>query len=123
MVFKKQNDELMLSLAVRNNMDLDKVLSAYLISGDDFFMLLHVFEGQSLKIPSKRRLCAANLHNIHYIEDDERKFSDYNKGEILEYKGKEYNVVSSEKKILNHYYIPVIESEVLDECETFQDDE
>ena len=123
MIFKKQNDKLMASLAVRNNMDIDKVLSAYLITGDDFFMLLHIFEGQTLKIPSKRRLCAANLHNIKYIEDDKQLFSDYKKGEIIEYKDKEYTVVSSEKKILNHYYIPVIESEVLDECETFSDDE
>jgi hypothetical protein len=43
MIFKKQNDALMTSLAIRNNIDIDKVLSAYLICGHDFFMLLHIF--------------------------------------------------------------------------------
>ena len=123
MIFKKENDELMVSLAVKNNMDIDKILSAYLICGDDFFMLLHVFEGQTLHIPSKRRLCAANIHNIHYIEDNKQVYGDYVKGEIIEYKGVEYTVVAPEKKILNHYYIPVIESEVLDGTKDYGNDE
>jgi len=123
MIFKKENDELMLSLAVKNGMDIDKVISAYLIAGDDFFMLLHVFEGQTLKVPSKRRLCAANIHNIHYIEDDKRLYADYVKGDVIDYKGTEYTVIAGEKKVINHYYIPVIESEVLDGTDTEGNDE
>lgn len=114
MIFQKENDDLMLNLAVKNNLDIDKVLSAYLITGNDFFMLLHIFEGQTLKVPSKRRLCTANMHNIKYIEDDKRIYKDCIKGNVIDYKGIEYTVVSTEKKVLNHYYIPVIESEVLD---------
>ena len=117
MIFQKQNDDLMLNLAIKNNLDIDKVLSAYLITGDDFFMLLHIFEGQTLKVPSKRRLCVANMHNIKYIEDDKKIYADYVKGDIIDYKGTEYTVVAPEKRVINHYYIPVIESEVLDERE------
>ena len=114
MIFKKENDALMLELALKNNIDLDKVISAYLVTGDAFFMLLHIFEGQTLKIPSKRRLGAANLHNILFIEDDKRQFADYEKKQYLEYKGESYVVVAPEKKLLNHYYLPVIKEEALE---------
>ena len=114
MIFKKNNDELMLNLALKNNADLDKVISAYLVTGDTFFILLHIFEGQTLKVPSKRRLGAANLHNILFIEDDKRQFADYRKKQFLEYKGESYIVVAPEKKLLNHYYIPVIKEETLE---------
>lgn len=87
------------------------MLSAYLITGDMLFMLLHVFEGQNLKVPSKRRLNALNLHNIQFIEDDKQLYKDYEKYDSLEYKGKMYSVISEEKKLLNHYYIPVIPTE------------
>lgn len=110
MIFSKDNDEMLLNLAQKNNVDMDRVLSAYLVCGDQLFMLLHIFEGQDLHIPSKRRLNAANAHNIHFIEDDKRKFADYEKYDSLKYKGIWYNVVAEEKKILNHWYIPVIES-------------
>lgn len=111
MIFSlKNNDELLLNLATRNNIDMDRILSAYLVCGDQLFMLLHIFEGQDLHIPSKRRLNAANAHNIHFIEDDERKYADYEKYDSLEYKGQWYNVVQEERKILNHWYLPVIES-------------
>lgn len=115
MVFQKDGDELLLNLAVKNNCDLDKIISAYLIAGNSLFMLLHVFEGQTLKVPSGRKLNAANLHNVFFIEDDERKFADYEKHQYLEYKGVEYQVAAPEKKILNHYYIPVIKSDILEE--------
>ena len=110
MIFSKENDEMLLNLALKNNIDIDRVLSAYLICGDLLFMLLHVFEGQDLHVPSKRRLNAANAHNIHFIEDDKREFADYEKYDSLEYKGQWYNVVQEERKILNHWYLPVIES-------------
>ena len=110
MIFSKDNDEMLLNLAQKNNVDMDRILSAYLVCGDQLFMLLHIFEGQDLHIPSKRRLNAANAHNIHFIEDDKREFADYEKYDSLKYKGEWYNVVAEEKKILNHWYIPVIES-------------
>ena len=50
-----------------------------------------------------------------FIEDDERRYSDYKKKEVLEYKGDEYCVVAQERKLLNHYYIPVIKMDVLEE--------
>lgn len=114
MIFQKQGDELLTSIALKNNLDMDKVISAYLILGDDMLMLMHIFEGQTLNIPSKRRLSCANLHNILFIEDDERRYSDYKKKEVLEYKGDEYCVVAPESKLLNHYYIPVIKMDVLE---------
>ena len=114
MIFKKENDELLLNLAIKNKVDMDKILSAYLVSGDQLFMLLHIFEGQDLHIPSQRRLNAANAHNIHFIEDDERQYADYERYDSLEYKGQWYNVVAEEKRILNHYYIPVIKSGEID---------
>lgn len=110
MIFSKPNDKMLLNLAQKNNIDMDRILSAYLVCGDRLFMLLHIFEGQDLHIPSKRRLNAANAHNIHFIEDDKREFADYEKYDSLFYKGEWYNVVAEEKKILNHWYIPVIES-------------
>lgn len=117
MIFQKNGDELITSLAVRNNMDIDKVISAYLITGDQLLMLLHIFEGQTLTIPSKRRLGCANLHNVLFIEDDKQLYKDYEKKQILEYKGEEYVVVNKERKILNHYYLPVIKEETLEEEE------
>ena len=115
MIFSKENDKLLLNLAQKNNVDMDRILSAYLVCGDQLFMLLHIFEGQDLHIPSKRRLNAANAHNIHFIEDDKREFADYEKYDSLEYKGHWYNVVAEEKKILNHWYIPVIESKEVED--------
>ena len=115
MVFQKDKDELITSLAVKNGLDLDKVISCYLVSGDQLFVLMRILEGQTVTIPSKRRLGCSNLHNIHFIEDDERIYSDYKKNEVLEYKGKEYTVVNSERKILNHYYLPVTEEEEEDD--------
>ena len=113
MIFSKENDEMLLNLAIKNNLDMDKVLAAYLITGDMFFMLLHVFEGQDLHIPSKRKLNAANLKNIEFIEDDKRHFADYEKYDCLEYKGNMYSVICEEKRILNHWYLPVVLSEVI----------
>lgn len=98
-------------------MDLDRVISAYLVTGDEFLILLHMFEGQTLTIPSERRLGVANLYNVQFIEDDERRFSDYKKKEILEYNNESYVVVAPEKKILNHYYLPVIKETILEEKE------
>lgn len=115
MTFQKDNDDLAASLAVKNNLDMDSVLAAYLIAGNDIFMLLHLFEGRQLRIPSKRRLSATNCHNIKFIEDDERKYFQYEKNDEIEYNGKTYIVISEEKKILNHYYIPLIPIEARDE--------
>lgn len=115
MIFQKQGDELLTSIAIKNNLDMDKMISAYLILGEDMLMLMHIFEGQTLDIPSKRRLSCANLHNILFIEDDERKYSDYKKKQILEYKGVEYCVVAPERKLLNHYYVSVIPLDVLED--------
>lgn len=115
MIFQKQGDELLTSIAIKNNLDMDKVISAYLILGEDMLMLMHIFEGQTLNIPSKRRLSCANLHNILFIEDDERRYSDYKKKQILEYKGVEYCVVAPERKLLNHYYVSVIPLDVLED--------
>lgn len=115
MIFQKQGDELLTSIAIKNNLDMDKMISAYLILGEDMLMLMHIFEGQTLNIPSKRRLSCANLHNILFIEDDERRYSDYKKKQILEYKGVEYCVVAPERKLLNHYYVSVIPLDVLED--------
>lgn len=122
MIFAKNGDELLCSLATRNRVDLDKVISAYLITGEQLLMLLHIFEGQTLNIPSKRRLNCANLHNILFIEDDERKYADYQKKQILTYKDVEYIVVSEEKKVLNHYYLPVIREDTLEEDDVESDE-
>lgn len=122
MIFAKDGDELLCSLATRNRIDLDKVISAYLITGEQLLMLLHIFEGQTLTIPSKRRLNCANLHNILFIEDDERKCADYQKKQILTYKDEDYIVVSEEKKVLNHYYLPVIKEDTLEEDDGNSDD-
>lgn len=113
MIFSKENDKMLMNLALKNNLDMDKVLSAYLITGDLFFMLLHVFEGQDLHVPSKRRLNAANLHNIEFLEDDKREYKDYEKYDSIEKDGKFYTVISEERKILNHWYLPIILSEVI----------
>ena len=116
MIFKpSESDNLFASLALKNNMDLDKVVSAYLVTGDAFLILLHIFEGQTLNIPSERRLGVANLHNIQFIEDDKQEFADYKKKQILEYNNESYVVVAPEKKFLNHYYLPVIKEESLKE--------
>lgn len=107
MIFRKDGDKLLAALASKTNMDMDKVISAYLILGDDLFLLLRIFEGQTFSLPSKRRLGCMNLHNIYFIEDDERKYADYERKQIIETDGKEYCVAGKEKKFLNHYYIPV----------------
>ena len=107
MIFQKENDEILAYLATKNNMDMESVIAAYLVMGDKFDILLQIFEGRTLKIPSKRKLNCPNLNNIHFIEDDERKYFDYVKGNIISIGDNEYKVISSEKKILNHYYLPV----------------
>ena len=110
MIFKC-DDKFLVSLAEKNNLDMDKFLSAYLIMGEQFLLLLHVFEGQDLHIPSKRRLSAPSLHNIFFIEDDEEKYKDYVAGNVITENDVDYVVVAKEKRILNHIYIPVIKEE------------
>ena len=109
MIFQKDNDKLLTSIAVKNNLDMDKVISGYLIMGEQFLMLLHVFEGQELKVPSKRRLSSPSLKNIEFIEDDERKYAEYQKSDVIDLNDREYIVIDCEKKYLNHWYIPVME--------------
>ena len=108
MIFHKNNDTFLSSLAVKNNLDMDKLLSAYLKMGEKFLFLLHVFEGCELHIPSKRRLCSPSLYNIQFIEDDNKDYEDYKKGDIICYKENSYKIVSNETKILNHWYLAVI---------------
>jgi len=111
MIFHKNNDTFLASLAIKNNLDMDKLLSGYLIMGEKWLLLMHVFEGCVLKIPSKRRLSSPSLYNIHYIEDDERVYGDYKRNDVLTYKDVDYIVVAEEKKVLNHWYLPVIHEE------------
>ena len=113
MIFSKENDVMLMNLAVKNNLDMDKVLSAYLVTGDLCFMLMHIFEGQNIHIPSKIRLNAANLKNMEFIEDDKRLYKDYDRYDPVEYKGQEYTVIAEEKKVLNHWYLPVVLSEAV----------
>ena len=114
MIFKpSEGDKLFASLAIKSKMDIDKAIAAYLVTGDAFLILLHMFEGQTLNIPSERRLGTENLHNIQFIEDDKRQFADYDKKQILEYKGNSYVVVAKERKFLNHYYLPVIQEKTI----------
>lgn len=110
MIFSKENSSLVVSTAIKNNLDIDKALAAYLTVGNDIFVLFHILEGQVVQFPSKRRLLNSTLHNIQFIEDDDRIYADYEKNDSIEYKGEFYSVISTEKKILNHYYIPVIKS-------------
>ena len=110
MVFECK-DEFLISLAEKNNLDMDKFLSAYLIMGEQFLLLLHAFEGQDLHVPSKRKLSAPSLHNILFIEDDEEKYCDYVKGNVITKNDVDYVVIAKERKILNHIYIPVIKEE------------
>jgi len=111
MIFQKDGDKFLASLAIKNNVDMDKILSAYLILGENVSLILHIFEGCDLHIPSERKLGNGTLHNIKFIEDDARKYSDYKKGEYINLEDKSYKVVAPEKKILNHWYVPVIEEE------------
>jgi hypothetical protein len=108
-IFQKENDKLLLSLAVKNNLDMDSVIAGYLIMGEQFLMMMRVFEGRQLQIPSKRRLCSPSLRNIHFIEDDKRKYEDYERDDVIDLGDKEYTVVAEERKVLNHWYIPVVE--------------
>ena len=110
MTFKKENDNMLMSLAVKNNLDMDSVIAGYLIMGEQFLMMMHVFEGKLLQIPSKRRLCSPTLKNVHFIEDDKRKYKEYERDDVIDVGDKEYIVVSEEKKLLNHWYIPVVEA-------------
>ena len=108
MIFQKE-DELLASIIVKNNLDSDKVIAGYLIMGIQFPLLLYVFEGQDIHVPSKRRLQSPSLRNINFIEDDERKYEGYEKDDVIDVNDKEYIVVSEERKFLNHWYIPVME--------------
>lgn len=112
MIFsQKRSDEKICALGIKNNLDMDKLLAGYLIMGEQFLLLLHVFEGQELHIPSSRRLASPILKNIHFIEDDERIYKDYEKDDVIDVDENEFTVVDSEKKILNHWYIPVMKVE------------
>ena len=117
MVLKKNGDRFLMDMAARNELDPDKMTAAWLILGDDLFVLLRLFEGQTLKVPSKRRLNFARKNSAFFIEDDKRKWRDWKKGEYLEYDDKSYLVLAPERKILNHWYIPVVDEDSLDEEE------
>ena len=110
MIFQKE-DAMLASIAIKNNLDMDKVIAAYLIMGNQFPLLLHVFEGQEIRVPSKRKLCSPSLRNIMFIEDDERKYSSYEKDDVIDIEDNKYVVVDKEKKFLNHWYVPVLRVE------------
>ena len=107
----KNNDSFLMTMAMKNNLDLDSVIAAYLIMGEHFQVLLSVFEGRDLHIPSRRRLSSPSLHNVFFIEDDKHQYEDFDKLDELEYNGKTYIVVNKERKFLNHWYIPVLPKE------------
>ena len=110
MVFRN-SDKFLAALAVRNNLDIEQVIAGYLIMGEQFHLLLHVFEGKDIHIPSKRRLSSPSLHNVRYIEDDGRKYDGVRRYDDVSYDGKVYVAISEERKFLNHWYLPVIPKE------------
>lgn len=107
----KNNDSFLMAMAIKNNLDTDSVIAAYLIMGQQFQILLSLFEGRDLHIPSKRRLSSPSLHNVFFIEDDSREYQDVDKSDEVTYEGKKYIAVSKERKLLNHWYLPVIPKE------------
>lgn len=107
----KNNDSFFMTMAIKNNLDIDAVIAAYLIMGEQFQILLNVFEGHDIHIPSRRRLSSPSLHNVFFIEDDSREYEDFDRLDEVRYKEKTYIVVSKEKKLLNHWYLPVIPKE------------
>ena len=109
MKFNKDVSESVVSLAIRNKMDLDVAASAYLVAGDSLPCLLQVLEGQTVEVPSDRKLDALRVHNIQFIEDDEGKYRNLKIREVFEYKDRVWKVVATEKKLLNHWYLSVQE--------------
>ena len=109
MTFKVESDTMLATIAIRNKLDIDSVAAAYLIAGDDVLPIMHALEGKTLHIPSSRRLSCGAKNTIHFIEDDEHRFSDARNKDIIEYKDKKYRVVTTERKFLNHTYLPVTE--------------
>lgn len=109
MVFQSKDNSQASFIAMKQNVNSDKLISAYLIAGDSLFYLMKLFEGQNIEVPSNRKLNVAKSYNVQFIEDDERIYSEYNVKDVIEHNGKEYSVVAAEKQILNHYYIAVEE--------------
>lgn len=109
MTFKVEADTMLATIAIRNKLDIDSVAAAYLIAGDDVLPMLHALEGKTLHIPSSRRLSCGAKNTIFFIEDDEHTFEDARNKDIIMYDERKYRVVTSERKFLNHTYLPVTE--------------
>lgn len=111
MTLSKSGDEMAVEMAIRNNLDMEQVLSAYLIMGDGLFYMMRLMEGKELHIPSKHRLSSVG-RRMFFVEDDEGKYSSCKKGDVVEMRGGRHKVVAPESRILNHVYLPVYLEEV-----------
>lgn len=109
MIFKKleELDKWAVSVAESNGLDMDLFLSLYIMLGEQLPFVLLALEGKSIDIPSKRRLMTPKLWEMLFIEDDEGKYKDYVKGNIISDNDNDYEVVAKERRILNHHYILV----------------
>ena len=111
MIFSDRENVLASFTAMKPGIDQDKLISAYLIAGDALFYLLKMFEGQEINVPSARKLNMAKAREIFFIEDDKREYANCEVRDIIEYQDKTWEVAAVEKRILNHYYIAVKETD------------
>ncbi|MBP5422710.1 MAG: hypothetical protein J6Y78_09750 [Paludibacteraceae bacterium] len=106
MTLKKDGDEIVADFALKNGLDMEQVLASYLIMGDNLFYIAKLLEGKDIHVPSKAKFNGLN-RKIYFLEDDERKYAMIEKGTIIHLDRGDYKVIASEKKILNHYYLPL----------------
>lgn len=98
----KDKSKSLAKIALANNLDIQDVLSIYLILGDDLFFVLSALSGKTVKFPTHNKLSeVGNNQSIKIFECEE---GDYVVGEIIESDVGLYKVIREPQSILNHYY-------------------
>lgn len=109
-IIDDDNSKLLMKIATDNNMNMDKLFSAYLIIGNDLFFLLDLLEGMQIHIPTHNKRTSAERRDLFLIEYKD-EFVDCKSGDIITYNGVKYRVYTKGRKVLNHNYLPVTKVE------------
>lgn len=105
-ILSDDKTELLTKIAINNNMNLDTVLGIYSVIGNDIFLILDLLEGHTIVIPTKGRKKLNEKSKLNLIEYTD-EFSKCQKGDIISYQNKQYNVLEHGRKILGRFYLPV----------------
>lgn len=99
--------------AEESGIDLEVLLSIYLVIGEDIFFVFNLLQGQKVKFPYSKSLQKSFSKGIRMLELKANKYkvngkwkptSEIEVGDIIEIGSREIAVVLPVRELLGHYY-------------------